>query len=349
MTSKNQLIGAGHESNSYVRGFKREKMTVAVILPVYNGEKYICEAIESIIRQSRKPDEIIIVDDGSKDNSVELIKKNYPTLSAIYLSKSNGGQSAARNFGVNHSSSNCIAFLDQDDIWLNDHLEKLMSPFETSRDLNVAVSYGNLDRIDDKGRLIEKLFLRNFKTPHPKMSLNDCLAHDMFIVPSAAIVCRKSFINIGGFDERLSGYEDDDLFLRMFLNGCEFRFLDEAVTKWRVYSSSTSHSINMANSRMIYFNKLVELFPDEPALNCFWTRDVIVPRFIGALYGQMFIASNLSDKSAMKTFWRDVKKILPLAESTATFKARRGVIIMDILLLVANPNIIRKWLTNYMW
>ncbi len=102
---------------------------ISVVIPVYNGEKYIAKAIQSVVDQTLPPYEIIIVNDGSTDDSalilVDLAKK-YPIQ---YYQKKNGGQSAARNYGVQVSHGDLIAFLDQDDIWYPHHLEELVKPF----------------------------------------------------------------------------------------------------------------------------------------------------------------------------------------------------------------------------
>ncbi len=91
----------------------------------------------------------------------------------------------------------------------------------------------------------------------------------MFILPSASLFAKTTFLKVGAFDERLSGYEDDDLFLRMFIAGFQRLYLKNvAVTRWRTHSSSTSYSARMAKSRMIYFQKLV-MFPDDPRLDRF--------------------------------------------------------------------------------
>jgi hypothetical protein len=85
----------------------------------------------------------------------------------------------------------------------------------------------------------------------------------MYILPSATLIKKSAFISIGGFDESLQGYEDDDLFLRFFLAGYSNRFTPESVSAWTVNLSSTSFTEAMARSRFLYFKKLVSVFPEE--------------------------------------------------------------------------------------
>jgi glycosyltransferase involved in cell wall biosynthesis len=99
-----------------------------VIIPVFNGEKYLAEAIESILAQCYSPIEIIIVDDGSTDNT-PAIAKQYESIR--YLSQTHGGISAALNNGITISKGNFYAFLDADDLWMPDKLTLQIKTYET--------------------------------------------------------------------------------------------------------------------------------------------------------------------------------------------------------------------------
>ena len=88
------------------------------------------------------------------------------------------------------------------------------------------------------------------------------------------------------------GYEDDDLFTRMFSAGYRFVYIKDVVTKWRLYSSSTSFSPAMARSRLIYFN--IEAYPDDPAFGVWWSRDVIGPRFMRIVFNEFVKATKSS-------------------------------------------------------
>src|SRR4051794_37983015 len=105
----------------------------------------------------------------------------------------------------------------------------------------------------------------------------------MFILPSASLISRQAFLAVGGFDERLSGYEDDDLFLRLFQAGFHHVFLPQSLSKWRIYQSSCSYSRRMAISRRIYFDLLIDRFPDNEALARSYVKDLIAPRFFRAM------------------------------------------------------------------
>ena len=112
-------------------------MSIAVIIPMYNGEKYIAETLESVLAQKQKPDEIVVVDDGSSDSSRDIVR-NFPDV--LLLKNSGKGSNAARNFGVEHTSSEYLAFIDQDDLWHPEHLALLSNALEHSQDALAAFS-----------------------------------------------------------------------------------------------------------------------------------------------------------------------------------------------------------------
>jgi GT2 family glycosyltransferase len=133
--------------------------------------------------------------------------------------------------------------------------------------------------MDTDGNMVGHDFLRSHATPHPKRDMFECLREDMFILPSASLILRKAFDAIGGFDENLSGYEDDDLFLRLFRAGYGNVFLETALSKWRIYPESSSYSYRMRRSRAIYFRKLWETYQDDPSRARWIKRDLLIPRF----------------------------------------------------------------------
>ena len=93
--------------------------------------------------------------------------------------------------------------------------------------MEIGWTYSDLDEINDQGELIARGVIVRTGAEHPKRDLASCLRQDMFVLPSASLISRRAFRQVGGFDERLSGYEDDDLFLRLFQAGFHNVFLAE--------------------------------------------------------------------------------------------------------------------------
>jgi glycosyltransferase involved in cell wall biosynthesis len=278
-------------------------ISIAAIIPLYNGAPFIRESLESVLHQTDPADEVIVVDDGSTDDGPEIVKEIAKFHSIHLISRPNGGIAACQ--------STHIALLDQDDLWYEHHLAILKQPFVRGRVRNLGLVYGNLDQIDRAGRMIKHCCLDS-AVSNPKTSLLNCLMQDMFILPGAPLFTKEAFERVGRFDERLSGYEDDDLYLRMFSGGIRSVFLSrQPVTKWRVYSGSTSFSPRMAKSRMIYFHKLVETYQDDPRMNLFWARDVIAPRFYGNVRSEFIEGLRKRDRARMLQAWRDIQEVLP--------------------------------------
>jgi glycosyltransferase involved in cell wall biosynthesis len=284
-------------------------ITVAAVIPLYNGAEFIEEAIRSVSAQTDPVDEIIVVDDGSTDNGPKIVESLSALYPLIFIRQANAGQSSARNAAINHTSCTHVAFLDQDDIWYDNHISILKNPFLENNTHNLALVYGNLDQIDRAGRMIVRCCLDNIPTAHPKTSLRECLEHDMFILPGASLVSKHAIKAVGMFDERLSGYEDDDLFIRIFSAAYDSVYINRPVTRWRLYTSSTSFSHRMAQSRIIYFKKHIESYPYDPAFDTHWSRDVIGPRFMRLAYDDFVQATRSRDLSKIERAWAEVEVV----------------------------------------
>lgn len=252
---------------------------ISVIIPVFNGEEHLRDAVNSVIAQTLQPLELFLVDDGSVDNSVAILEAIDTPFPKRVLKQNRKFQSAARNLAAAKARGKYLAFLDHDDIWYPKHLERLVAPMEL--DERVGWVYSDMDEIDGQGQLFALNTLHSYSpvAAHPKSNLINMLSSDQFIFPSAALVRKTAFDDIGGFDERLSGYEDDDLFLRLFRAGWLNEFLAESLLRYRRHASSSSFSERMWISRAIYAEKLQLLFPDEPQLARYYVRDIIAPRF----------------------------------------------------------------------
>ena len=305
-------------------------ITIAAVIPLYNGAPFIREALESVLQQTRPADEIIVVNDGSTDDGPAIVEEMARNNRVRLLHKPNGGQSSARNLAIRETHCSHIALLDQDDIWYEDHLALLSRPFIEGAVRRLGLVYGNLDQIDRNGRMLLEGCLDAIPSVHPKRSLLQCLQHDMFILPGASLVERQAVLDAGLFDERLSGYEDDDLFVRLYSRGVKSCYLNEAVTMWRIYPGSTSFTPRMASSRMIYFRKLIEAYPDEPRLGLFWGRDVIAPRFAGILRGEFLQGSKSGDWPRTQRAWDDLKTIAPHMKESVRFRMNLLAPLIDV-------------------
>jgi len=179
---------------------------VSVIIPTYNRSKLLPRAIKSVQRQNYSPLEIILVDDGSKDNTKELIETDYPEIR--YMHQENLGISAARNLGISAAKGEWISFLDSDDEWLPDKLGKQINALADHPELKICHT--------------NEIWIRNGKRVNPKNihkkyggEIYDKCLPLCIISPSAVIMHKEIFQDFGFFDTDLAACEDYDMWLRI--------------------------------------------------------------------------------------------------------------------------------------
>ncbi len=231
------------------------KPLVSVIIPVYNGASFLSDAIVSALEQSHDNIEVLVIDDGSTDNTPEICKKYSDKIR--YYRKENGGQAIARNFGIEQSGGDLIAFLDSDDIWASEKIEKQICRMQLKRCMwsyTDAVAFSDnkfLFRFSNiseqfEGNIFTSLFLKNN------------------IVASSVIVHRDILKKIGNFAHiRL---EDWDLWLRI-AEKYEVALVKEELVQYRIHNQSSlrTTSINQKLESKIYIIK--KAFKNSPHLS----------------------------------------------------------------------------------
>lgn len=182
-------------------------LDVSVIVPVFNRSELLKRALDSVFSQSLPPRQVIVVDDGSTDDTIELLRSSYSSTVSV-ISQENAGVSRARNVGISASSHEWIAFLDSDDEWHSRKLEKQVDFLTQNPEYQICHS----DEI-----WIRKGIRVNPKRYHAKSGgwiFSKCLPL-CAISPSAVIVNRTVFSDVGLFDEELPVCEDYDMWLRV--------------------------------------------------------------------------------------------------------------------------------------
>ena len=181
-------------------------MNISVVIPCFNRKNTLPRSIDSVINQTYKPSEIILVDDGSTDGTRDFILKSYPNIKYFFQTKK--GVSSARNKGIRESSSKWIAFLDSDDEWLPQKLEKQKTQLE--KHPGIFISHTNEIWIRNGVRV-------NQMKKHQKYGgyiFDKCL--DICrMSPSSVLIHNRVLEDVGVFDEKLQVCEDYDLWLRI--------------------------------------------------------------------------------------------------------------------------------------
>ena len=207
---------------------------VSVVIPTYQCGRFVSQSIDSVLGQTFKNFEIIIVDDGSTDHTQEILN-NYSNMNNIkIIRQSNQGPSAARNLGIRMSTGEYIAFLDADDIWLPNKLEKQIEYLE--KHPKVDLIYCDSYLFNEKSTMQKTFF--DISQPFSGKVLNKLFLSDF--IPLLTVVVRRSIFNsVGFFDETINGPEDYDLWLRISRTKT-IDFIHEPLAKYRVTSGLTS-------------------------------------------------------------------------------------------------------------
>jgi glycosyltransferase involved in cell wall biosynthesis len=208
---------------------------VTVIVPVYNGERYVGSALKSILGQDYRPLEIIVVDDGSVDGSADIVK-SFPEVR--YLHQCNQGVAVARNTGLDAAQGQFIAFLDQDDSWM---------PNKLNRQIDYLLKYAQVDCIITKSRLFLEPGIEAPSWLKKDLLLED---HEGYF-PSALVVRKTAFEKVGRFDPAYSMSSDSDWFFRAKNCGMSIAVLPETFVHRRIHEANHSYQAQLACSELL--------------------------------------------------------------------------------------------------
>jgi len=221
------------------------KGVVSVVIPNYNYAQYLREAIDSALAQTYAKIEVIVVDDGSTDGSKGILESYGDKIAAIF--QQNQGVSAARNNGISLAEGEFFAFLDADDVWLPEKIEKQIAEFQNNEDLGLV--HVGVVEIDENGEPGKQ---RLDGGSGSAVSRNLLLFSGEGILGggSGAVITRKAFDMVGGFDERLSTSADWDFFYQIS-SRFEVSFVPEILLKYRVHNSNMHANISVMEHDML--------------------------------------------------------------------------------------------------
>jgi len=227
---------------------------VSVIIPTYNRAHLISIAIKSVLNQTYQDFEIIVVDDGSIDNTEEIVK-DFTDFRIHYIChKYNQGVSATRNTGIRASRGEYIALLDSDDEWLPEKLSKQIKVLQYESP-EVGAVYSNLCYIDENGKNTNKLL-------NPKKGgyiYEDLLGRNCVGPPSTLLIRKECFNRVGLFDNLLNAQEDWDMWIRI-AKYYRFVFIKIPLIKYRKHSSQISKNLEV---KTVTANRILVKYTDE--------------------------------------------------------------------------------------
>lgn len=231
--------------------------TVSVIISTYNRADRLPKAIDSLLRQTRVPDEIIVVDDGSTDNTPEVLAQYGPPVTKIR--QDNQGPAAGRNTGLRAATGDLIAFLDSDDVLTTGSIEKRALLLES--DPSYGVVYSNVMMTDLVGRSLG-LFTEAFPGVRPSGNVFFQIAQNHLMAVHGFMFRRSCLDEVGLFDESLRSSEDYDFWVRMACH-YSFLFLDEPLAHYRVHDSMMT--VGQPSDRWADYQRVMQRVRAMPA------------------------------------------------------------------------------------
>lgn len=211
------------------------RQKVSVIIPNFNYARFLSEAIESVFDQSHKDIELIIVDNGSTDNSLEILKPFNDRITLV--NQANLGQASARNAGLRHITGDFVAFLDADDYWESDKLEKQLQRITKDNEL----VYSGISRFRDRERKVVSVVTPSYSGDCSQFFLTSPGVSIVLSGESTTLFSRALLERVGLFDENLNSASGWDFFRRCS-KFTKFDFVPEPLTNYRLHASNMSNS-----------------------------------------------------------------------------------------------------------
>ncbi len=293
---------------------------VDVIIPAFNAARFIEDALHSVLQQSWLPDRIIVVDDGSTDDTAERVR-GVGSARIELLSVEHGGVSRARNIGVKRSTADYVAFLDADDRWLAKKLERQLACLQQHK---ARACYSLASSIDEQGRPVANVWDAIWGAPHNGEGLFRALLYGRTAIMGSAssVIVERDFLlqEAGLFDERISYDEDFDLWLRI-ASKTGFVYVDAYDVQLRQNPNSKNRSPDK--------NVRQHLLDMSYVRNKYAREHVFPARFSYCFHSTLFIGvlrSGQNKIAALRSFHAALRRDCPdfCAQLGATFLAFAG-------------------------
>ena len=249
---------------------------VSVIVPAYNRAKLLSRALESIFAQTFNDYEVIVVDDGSKDETPEVIKQFAGRVK--YIRKENGGSASARNRGIEESKGEYIAFLDSDDTWVPEKLEEQVKVLDAHK--NVGIVYARMPIINEKGERVGTkpagISGRNFK---------ELIEHWGDLPTSTVMARRECFQKAGMFDTALTTMQDIDMWIRISRHFELYEIENKVLAYYYRHDEQiTQNRLKLYEGRVAIFKKILNNSQGERLPEAFLRRLAVEQYVLSRIY-----------------------------------------------------------------
>ena len=234
---------------------------VSVVVPIFNGERYVLEAVNSVLAQTYTEFELILVNDGSTDRTRAAIEP-FLTLERVrYFEQPRRGPAAARNLALGHARGEIVAFLDHDDAWLPEKLELQVRYLGKHPDIGLV--HGRMMYVDESGSPIS--YEKDWVGALEGECFAGLFARNRIGTPTVAVRA-ACLTEVGPFNEALARAQDYELWLRL-AKSCRFGFIDRPLARYRVHQASWSNDLHYRTAGELgAIESTLDRFRDTPTI-----------------------------------------------------------------------------------
>ncbi len=294
---------------------------ISVVIPVYNGEKTIRETLESLLNQTFKDFEAIVINDGSQDATLDVVASFKDSRIKVF-SYPNSGPSASRNRGIALASGEYISFLDADDLWTSDKLEAQLQALQAYPE--AALAYSWTDFINESNQFLRRgSYINVTGDVYKHLLLTDFLENG-----SNPLVRKKALEEVGEFDESLTHGEDWDMWLRLAVR-YPFVAVPSPQILYRVYANSSSTNVSKLEEGSL--SVLNRAFSQAPSL------EYLKPTCFANLYKYLIFKcfegfpERQKGLAAAKFLWHGVSNDPSLLQKRVAWKVLLRIVILVLL------------------
>lgn len=281
----------------------------SVVIPAYNASKYIADCVGSVLAQTEKDFEIIVVNDGSTDNTAQIVS-SFSDERVNLVNRSNGGLAVARNTGIRAAKGEVVAFLDADDRWCPDKLAAHRQALDENP--QASVSYDLSAFIDEEGQRTGMRMAQAQRTlTHQALLVKNYLGNG-----STSVVRRQVLEEAGGFDEDLPRFVDHELWVRLAYRGHQFCQIPHVLTEYRTHSESFTADTDTMLKRLETFLAKISTYAPEtveqlaPLARAFTHRWMARAAFVSGNYSKARQHTFQALRQAPQVIWQDQRAII---------------------------------------
>lgn len=275
-----------------MQDLSKSQPLVSVVIATYNMGQYLAQAVDSILQQTWKNIEVVVVDDGSKDNTPEVMTQYQGDTRVIYIRNENQGQPKAKNCGIKNTKGEFVAFCDADDLWEPNKLEVQMPLFTSPQ---IGIVYSDISNIDENNVRYEKVADEVRYTG----KVTDQMLIKNFVPFGTAVIRRACIEKSGMFDEQFRMGIDWDLWLRYSLDW-EFAYTPMRTYIYRVWSGQMSGNYR---GRYDFAFRILQNFVAQHSAK-------LNPKQLKKAWGDMYISRALAFAINERTFLNPLKDVL---------------------------------------